>query len=451
MKSDQTGRKASAFLPVFILVFTLTVTLGIGGLFVYKWIITGSAGEETYFTQIPDEERDASKYVKKTDAEVPVTGGKDIGDNSDGDTLQAATEAAENSDTENADTSETSSDEAPGEWEHPSSDDHTRFLESENPETVIMAFAGDILFDPGYAIMGRIRKNGGTLNGIVGESLTNRLKSADIAVINNEFSYSDRGTPTEGKTFTFRAKPESAELLTELGIDLATFANNHSYDYGPEALTDSLDAVRSYDIAAAGAGYNIDDASRPVTFINQAGLQIAVFSATQIERLEPPDTKAATADSPGVFRCLDDTRLLKRIREAKDEGCIVVVCIHWGTENETAIDYWQKKQAPEIIEAGADLIIGCHPHILQAVEYIDGIPVVYSLGNFLFNSRTLDSCMVTAEITRTGVSELKFYPAIQTDCTVVEATGAEKNRIIDAMNGLSKTAVISDDCRVTQR
>ncbi len=249
-----------------------------------------------------------------------------------------------------------------------------------------LAFAGDILFDPGYSIMGKIKQNGGAISGVIGQSLLSYMQGADITVVNNEFPYSTRGTPTEGKTFTFRAEPSSAALLNDMGVDAVTLANNHAYDYGADALVDSLTALDNVGVVHLGAGNNIEEASHPIYYTSQNGIKVAIISATQIERLDNPDTKGATDNSPGVFRCLDITRLLNRIKEAKDSGAFVVVCIHWGTENKEEIDWWQEKQAPEIVGAGADLIIGAHPHILQKIDYINGVPVVYSLGNYLFNS-----------------------------------------------------------------
>ena len=469
-KGKQTDRDprehGGRVLLAFICAFVLTVTTGIIGLFVYRWASgRGSTQDpdDAFFTQIPEEEIYREKQdMGKDDPEAGsdnVTGTyADTG--SDAETAGGDDEGADATAVDDPDEAYVSQDAVTAEedaygddmtdWANGRGDDFTRYVESEGSGRMSFTFAGDILFDPGYAIMGSIKRNGGTLSGVIDGNLMELLRGADVAVLHNEFSYSNRGEPTPDKTFTFRARPESAELLTEAGIDLASFANNHSYDYGPDALVDSIDAVRAQGIATVGAGRNIDEASQAVTFIDQSGLQVAVIAATQIERLDPPDTKGATADSPGVFRCLDDTKLLKRIREAKDEGAKVIVFIHWGTENEEAIDYWQKKQAPEIAEAGADLIIGCHPHILQGIDYVNGIPVVYSLGNFLFNSRKLDSCLVTAIMTKDGVDEVRFIPALQSDCTVRLAVGDERARILSHMREMSPGVNIADDGTVSR-
>ena len=324
-------------------------------------------------------------------------------------------------------------------------------MTSSNAEYTTVTFAGDILFDPGYAIMNKISNNGVAISGIIGDSLLNIMNSSDIMMINNEFPYSTRGTATEGKTYTFRADPSSASLLLDMGVDIVSFANNHAYDYGPDAIVDSVSTMDENGIAHVGAGSNIDEASHPVTYTTSSGQKIVIIGTTQVEQLDNPDTKAATETTPGVFRCLDDTLLLQEIRDAKSEGAFVIVFIHWGKELYEDIDWWQEKQGPEIAEAGADLIIGCHPHILQKIDYIGDTPVVYSLGNFLFNSKTLDSCLVQAEITGSDTCNLRFIPALQSGCAVNEATGSDATRIMEHMRSISTNVYIDTNGYISKK
>ena len=116
-------------------------------------------------------------------------------------------------------------------------------------------------------------------------------------MVNNEFPYTDRGTPTPGKKFTFRAKPEYASYLTDMGTDVVSLANNHAYDYGEVSLTDSIDTLNRIGMPFVGAGRNLEEAVKPVYFIAN-DKRIAFISATQIERTDNPDTKEATLDSP---------------------------------------------------------------------------------------------------------------------------------------------------------
>lgn len=308
---------------------------------------------------------------------------------------------------------------------------------------VTMTFAGDILFDTNYAIMGAVGAGGDISKGVTPEVIE-RMQAADIMMLNNEFAYSNRGMPIEEKQFTFRAKPETAAYLNDMGVDIVSLANNHAYDYGPDALTDTLDILRETGIPYVGAGRDIGEARRPVYYI-VGDIKIAFVSATQIERLDMPDTKEATETSPGVFRCWNGEKLLETIREAAANSDFVVAYIHWGTENVAELDWAQLKQAPELVAAGADLIIGDHPHCLQPIGVIQGVPVIYSLGNFWFNSKTLDTGMVEVVIDETGIVSYQFIPCLQSGCRTTLLQGAEKERVLSYMRGLSEGVRIDGD------
>ena len=320
-------------------------------------------------------------------------------------------------------------------------------MESAVPGQVTLAFAGDVLFDDHYAITGPVREDGDISKGVLPEVME-RMQSADIMMLNNEFAYSDRGVPTEGKQFTFRARPQTVSYLTDLGVDLVSLANNHAYDYGPEALTDTFDTLREAGIPYVGAGRDISEARKPVYFI-VGDIKIAFVSATQIERLDTPDTKEATEDSPGVFRCWNGDKLLETIREADENSEFVVAYIHWGTENQTELDWAQLKQAPELVDAGADLVIGDHPHCLQPIGVIGGVPVIYSLGNFWFNSKTLDTGMVEVVINEEGIVSYQFIPCLQSGCKTALLQDAEKERVLAFMRSVSEGVQIDGDGYVT--
>ncbi len=328
--------------------------------------------------------------------------------------------------------------------------EYTHLIETSYNGSITIGFAGDILFDNNYAVGNAFNRNGNSANGVVGSSLLSRMNAVDIMMLNNEFPYSDRGAPREGKTFAFRAKPESAAILNEMGVDIVGLANNHAYDYGETALVDTISSLDNVGVEHVGAGLNIDEASHPVYYIAQNGFKIAFICATQIERLNNPDTKEATATSPGVFRCLDDTALLDRIRTAKEKGAFVVVFIHWGTESTTDIDYLQTDQAKDITAAGADLVIGAHPHVLQKIDYVNDVPVVYSLGNYIFNSKTQDTCLMVATINTDKNVSLQMIPALQSDCKVMEAFDSEKQRILSNMQAMSPGIRIDSEGNISR-
>ena len=242
-------------------------------------------------------------------------------------------------------------------------------LNCADKERVTFAFAGDILLDDAYAMMFRYRSRGSDINDTFSADLLERMRSADVFMLNNEFPFSRRGTPTEGKTFTFRANPDNIEMYAQLGVDIVSLANNHAYDFGKDALLDTFTTLETAGIPYVGAGRDLNEAKKPVYFIAN-GMKIAVVSATQIERNAVPDTKEATASSPGVLRCMDPAALLEVIAEAKASSDFVILYIHWGTESQENTDWLQDKQAPIYAEAGVDLIIGDHPLCLQKLDVV---------------------------------------------------------------------------------
>lgn len=327
--------------------------------------------------------------------------------------------------------------------------DRVYVKEAANPQEVSVVFAGDILFDDNYAIMARMKQRGGAIESSISQDMLEVMRGADIFMLNNEFPYSGRGEPTPDKMFTFRGRPEYASYLQDMGADIVSLANNHASDYGTVSLTDTLDILNGLEMPFVGAGRNLDEAAKPVYFVVN-GLKIAFLSATQIERMENPATKGAGPDSPGVFRCLQIDRLLQEIRQAKQISDFVIVYIHWGTESTDEIDWAQKEQAPKIAEAGADLIIGDHPHVLQPLGYCMDVPVVYSLGNFLFNSKAQDTCLVRAVLDAGGLKSLQFIPGRQEDCSVSMHFGAEKERVLSYMRSISPGVVIDAEGYITR-
>lgn len=311
-------------------------------------------------------------------------------------------------------------------------------------EQIKLAFAGDILLDDEYAMMFRYRSRGSDINDTFSATLLERMRNADVFMLNNEFPFSTRGTPTEGKTFTFRANPSNIEMYAQIGVDLVSLANNHAYDYGEQALLDTFSTLEGAGIPYVGAGRNIEEAKKPVYLIAN-GMKIAVVSATQIERNAVPDTKEATMTNAGVLRCMDPTALLEVIAQAKANSDFVILYIHWGTESQETTDWLQDKQAPIYAEAGVDLIIGDHPHCLQKIDCISGVPVVFSLGNYWFNSKTQNTCLVEVQLTKEGLKSLQFIPCLQENCRTSQLEGAKKEEVLNYMRKLSPNVQIDSE------
>ena len=238
------------------------------------------------------------------------------------------------------------------------------------------------------------------------------------------------------------------EMYEQLGVDIVSLANNHAYDFGKDALLDTFTTLETAGIPYVGAGRDLNEAKKPVYFIAN-GMKISIVSATQIERNAVPDTKEATMNSPGVLRCMDPSALLEVIAEAKASSDFVILYIHWGTESQEGTDWLQDKQAPIYAEAGVDLIIGDHPHCLQKLDIVSGVPVAYSLGNYWFNSKTQNSCLIEVGINKDGMEYFQFVPCIQEDCRTRHLEGAQKEEVLNYMRNLSPNVQIDSEGYVT--
>lgn len=310
-------------------------------------------------------------------------------------------------------------------------------------ERVTLSFAGDISFAEGYANMVSYHSRGNDIAQCITPDLIARMDSADIMMVNNEFTYSNRGAPLSGKTFTFRAKPEMAENLLKLSVDIVSLANNHVFDYGETALIDTLDTLDHYEIPYVGAGRNLEEAKK-IVYMEKGGMKIAFVSATQVER-SYVFTKEATDSSAGVLRTFSPEAFLEVIRRAEETSDFVVVYVHWGTEGMNQFEGDQQLLGHQYIDAGADLVIGDHPHCLQGVEYYKGVPIFYSLGNYWFNSRTLDTGLVEADICRDGLLELRFVPCLQQNCrTSLVTDPAQQQRVFRFLESISANASVDE-------
>lgn len=245
--------------------------------------------------------------------------------------------------------------------------------------TLTLAFAGDVLLSDHVL---NAYQNGGGIHGVVGESLLQAAEEADLFMVNQEFPFSDRGSAAPDKQFTFRLPPDKVSLLQEMGIDLVTLANNHALDFGTEALLDTCATLDKAGIPYVGAGADIQEAKRSYT-TRLGQWTVGFLGAT---RVIPVADWAATPYGPGMLSTYDPAIVLEEIRKAKEACDLVVVYVHWGIEREEYPKDYQRQLGRQYIDAGADLVIGSHPHVLQGIEYYDGKPIVYSLGNFVFGS-----------------------------------------------------------------
>lgn len=276
-----------------------------------------------------------------------------------------------------------------------------------------ITIAGDLCF----AEEGFILDHYDTVNDLeqcISPTLLDIMNQSDLFYLNHEYCISDRGAPLEGKYYTFRANPERMSLLEEMGTDLVSLANNHVYDYGADALLDTCDLLEKAHIPYVGGGRDIDEAKRPVFFIVN-GIKIGFVGASNGEKIR--FTPQATEEHPGILRAYDTAEYNEVIQKAAKECDYLIAYIHWGTEDSNYLNDLQQEQGREFLNSGADIVVGGHPHVLQGMEYVDGKPIVYSLGDFWFNSETKYTGLLQLRITLDGLEEMSFVPCLQTNYT----------------------------------
>lgn len=281
-------------------------------------------------------------------------------------------------------------------------------------KTIKIDLVGDINLADDWYTMDAATQRGG-VSDCISENAQSELASADISVVNNEFVYEDGETPLAGKTYTFGAATENVKLLKIFSADLVTLANNHVYDYGEEGLISTLDTLDGAEIPYVGAGRNFEEASAIKYFVVK-GKKIAFVSATEIEKFAKY-TKEATENSPGVIKTIDTSLFCNIIAEAKANADYVVACVHWGIEGKNDFEAEQRRMAEDYVKAGADVVIGGHPHRLQGVEFIEDTPVAYSLGNFWFSTGTIYTTIAQIRIDGSGELSLYMIPCIQQNLT----------------------------------
>lgn len=282
----------------------------------------------------------------------------------------------------------------------------------EEKESTLL-FAGDIYLSD--YVLDQYNQN--NLSGILSESLQKEFNDATISMVNQEFAFSNGGVPMEDKLYTFRVNPSYVQIFNEMNIDIVTLANNHTLDFGTIALQDSILTLQEAGIEFVGAGNTIDEA-KEIKYVECDYKKIAFLGAS---RVIPVTNWNAGTNAPGLLTTYDPTILIAQIQEAKTNSDFVVVYVHWGIERNQYPEEYQKNLAKQYIDAGADVIIGSHPHVLQGIEYYNGKPIVYSLGNFIFYNTIEQTALVKIYLDDNMEIKIQILP-----CT---ASGAKTSLI----------------------
>jgi poly-gamma-glutamate synthesis protein (capsule biosynthesis protein) len=262
------------------------------------------------------------------------------------------------------------------------------------PVSVSLVFAGDIVLDDtAGALMERGQDPFSDFAGF--------FSNADIRVVNLECVVATTGSAGD-KNYTFRALPRVLPVLKR-HFDVMALANNHSGDFGREAFAEMLGLLESAGLAQVGGGLSLAQAHQPL-IIERKGVRIALLSYNEFM----PRSFEADHDAPGTAWS-EDEQVVADIRRSRSfyKADVVIPIMHWGWENELTANARQRQLARTMIDAGADAVIGGHPHVTQDIEHYRGKPIVYSVGNFIMketdNARQRRGWLLRLHIDKHGV------------------------------------------------
>ena len=268
-------------------------------------------------------------------------------------------------------------------------------------QQVSLVFAGDTTLDGAPGAL--IERGGDPL-----AAFADLFARADLRVANLECVVATQGTPGY-KNYTFRAHPRVLPVLRR-HLDGVTLANNHSGDFGRAAFAEMLGLLQAAGLGQAGGGMNLAQAHTP-WIVERQGLRIALLSYNEFM----PRSFEADHNAPGIAWS-EDEQVIDDIRQARSvhRADLVIPFMHWGWENERTANARQRQLARAMIDAGADAVIGGHPHVTQDIEHYRGRPIVYSVGNFVMqatdNAAQRQAWVLRMVLDRQGARSLETHP-----------------------------------------
>lgn len=274
---------------------------------------------------------------------------------------------------------------------------------------IVIHGVGDVNLDPSY--IPALATNGydHAWTGLDGLFATD-----DLTIVNLECAASDLGE-REFKQFTFRCALDALDDMAAAGVEVANLGNNHSQDYGTQALVDSRRNLRAVGVEPVGAGKDLGQATKPAIF-DVGGWRVAVVGFGGVV---PEEKWLATTTRPGMASGDDIPTMVAAVEAADELADLVFVTIHWGTERDAEPRQEDIERAHAMIDAGADGIFGHHQHRLQGLDVYEGKPIAWGLGNFVW-PRLSDVSATTAiaefVVEADGTIEARLIPAfIETD------------------------------------
>ena len=294
-----------------------------------------------------------------------------------------------------------------------------------------LGLGGNVAFPPSSADAFRAAGYGSAWEGV-----RPFMAGHDLNVVNLEGPLCRGGNANPEQTsLCLRGDVSSAAPMAAAGVSAVSLANDHAMDYGPKGLEETLNLLRGERLGVCGAGSNRHAAGQPLVLKTPGGAEVALLSLSDVG----PDAYAAGDDSPGINAVTSLEAVGEAVSAAAGEAHYVVVLVHWGEEDGAEITPRQREIARACARAGADLVVGCHPHAVQGMEIIEDTPVIYSLGDLLYYARggagagILASCRFDDGALRS----LEFFPVRAGENGAAMPSGEEARRSLEELTAAS--------------
>ncbi|CAN7437510.1 CapA family protein [Paenibacillus sp. LjRoot153] len=260
-------------------------------------------------------------------------------------------------------------------------------------EPLHILYAGDAMFD--WSVKEAINRYGPDYPFL---HIQSDIAQADFSFVNLETAVTLENEKDTNQIYNFKSNPESLTGLKNAGFDMVSVANNHSMDFLQKGFLDTLTHLDTAGLLYVGGGLNAQEAYQAKS-VNLKGKTVKFLA---FSRFIPTGDWFAGSNKPGIAQAYDRKPVLDAIARERERADYVLVYLHWGVEMNNRPEAWQREFAKQMIDAGADAIIGSHVHVLQGFEYYKGKPIAYSIGNFLFPD------YVTGPKADTGLLHLKL-------------------------------------------
>ncbi|MED1954065.1 CapA family protein [Brevibacillus centrosporus] len=297
-------------------------------------------------------------------------------------------------------------------------------------EAITVAFAGDIMLDKSVGV--QIGRNGVDYPFLKTAAF---LKQADLTIGNLETSVSTRGQAQQ-KEYTYRSKPQTLQGLVNAGFDVVNLANNHSLDYGMDALFDTMEHLKKYQLGYVGGGKNEAEAFAPYIRTIK-GKRVAVIGLSHVL---PNRQWFAGKNKPGLAHAYSYEPMLSYVKKAVAQSDITIVVMHWNLEYKDYPEPYAREVARKLIDSGVDAVLGSHSHSVMGVEYYKNVPIYYSVGNFVFttsyNPKGREAMMVELTFGEKDTTS-KVIPVKIANGQPAPMDAANRKKMIDKLNRLS--------------